>query len=60
MAARSPAKLTHFDARGRAHMVDVGAKAHTHRIAVASGRIDMRAATFRKVVAGTAQPATGD
>jgi cyclic pyranopterin phosphate synthase len=39
-------------------MVDVGAKARTHRVAVASGRIDMRAATFRKVVAGSA--AKGD
>jgi cyclic pyranopterin phosphate synthase len=36
-------------------MVDVGTKAHTHRIAVACGRIDMRAATFRKVAAGTAK-----
>lgn len=55
MAARSSAKLTHFDTRGRAHMVDVGGKARTHRIAVASGRIHMRAATFRKVATGTAK-----
>ena len=25
--------LTHFDAQGQAHMVDVGAKASTHRVA---------------------------
>ena len=31
--------LTHFDAQGQAHMVDVAAKAATHRIAIASGRI---------------------
>jgi cyclic pyranopterin phosphate synthase len=31
--------LTHFDAQGQAHMVDVGAKASTHRTAVATGRI---------------------
>lgn len=55
MAARSPAKLTHFDARGRAHMVDVGAKARTHRVAVASGRIEMRPATYRMLAAGTAK-----
>ena len=36
-------------------MVDVGAKAATHRIAVASGRIRMRAATFRLVAAGRAK-----
>src|SRR5690349_18213560 len=32
-------QLTHFDATGQAHMVDVGAKAETHRIAVATGSI---------------------
>jgi cyclic pyranopterin phosphate synthase len=36
-------------------MVDVGAKTATHRIAVASGRISMRPATFRLVVAGRAK-----
>jgi cyclic pyranopterin monophosphate synthase len=48
-------KLTHFDARGAAHMVDVGAKDATHRVAVASGRIAMNAATFRLVAAGRAK-----
>jgi cyclic pyranopterin monophosphate synthase len=48
-------KLTHFDAGGAAHMVDVGAKDATHRVAVASGRIEMNAATFRLVAAGRAK-----
>ena len=53
---RRPARrLTHFDPRGRAHMVDVGAKAQTHRVAVASGRIKMRPATLRRVAAGRAR-----
>jgi cyclic pyranopterin monophosphate synthase len=47
--------LTHFDAEGSAHMVDVGAKPATHRVAVASGRIRMRPATFRLVAAGRAK-----
>ncbi|HUL56253.1 MAG TPA: cyclic pyranopterin monophosphate synthase MoaC [Usitatibacter sp.] len=45
-------KLTHFDERGAAHMVDVGAKAETHRVAVASGEIRMKSATFRLVEKG--------
>jgi cyclic pyranopterin phosphate synthase len=48
-------KLTHFDRKGRAHMVDVGAKAETRRLAVASGRILMRPGTFRTVVEGDAR-----
>ena len=47
--------LTHFDAQGSAHMVDVGAKPATHRVAVASGRIRMRPATLRLIVAGRAK-----
>jgi cyclic pyranopterin phosphate synthase len=47
--------LTHFDARGGAHMVDVGEKASTHRVAVASGRIRMRPETLRMVAAGAAK-----
>ncbi len=34
-------KLTHIDSDGAAHMVDVGAKPDTHRVAIASGRIAM-------------------
>lgn len=45
--------LTHFDAAGQAHMVDVGDKAHTHRIAVARGRIRMLPATLDLVRSGT-------
>ncbi|MBK6360322.1 MAG: cyclic pyranopterin monophosphate synthase MoaC [Comamonadaceae bacterium] len=53
MPSTSP--LTHFDAQGQAHMVDVAAKADTHRIAVASGRIVMQADTLALVQAGTAR-----
>jgi cyclic pyranopterin phosphate synthase len=48
-------KLTHFDARGQAHMVDVGAKPRTERVAVASGRIEMRGATLTMVADGSAK-----
>ena len=51
-------RLTHFDRRGAAHMVDVGEKPSTHRVAVASGRIAMRPATFRLVASG--RSAKGD
>ena len=47
--------LTHFDAQGQAHMVDVGAKASTHRRAVAAGRIRMQPATLQIVESGTAK-----
>ena len=48
-------KLTHFDDRGAAHMVDVGEKASSHRVAIASGRIGMQRATFRLIAAGRAK-----
>jgi len=47
--------LTHFDADGQAHMVDVGAKSETRRVAVASGRIVMQPETFAMIRAGTAK-----
>ena len=47
--------LTHFDAQGQAHMVDVAAKAATHRIAIASGRIEMLPATMALIEADTAK-----
>ncbi|HTN50197.1 MAG TPA: cyclic pyranopterin monophosphate synthase MoaC [Burkholderiaceae bacterium] len=50
--------LTHFDDAGQAHMVDVGSKPATHRIAVARGRITMEPATLAVVRSGTA--AKGD
>ena len=46
-------KLTHFDNAGQAHMVDVGDKAHTHRIAIASGKITMLPDTFKMVQKGS-------
>lgn len=45
-------ELTHFDARGQAHMVDVGGKAETHRVAVASGLIRMQPATLKLIAEG--------
>ncbi|HEY1551161.1 MAG TPA: cyclic pyranopterin monophosphate synthase MoaC [Kofleriaceae bacterium] len=45
-------QLTHFDATGAAHMVPVGAKPETARIAIASGRIAMAPATAKLVRAG--------
>ena len=47
--------LTHFDAQGQAHMVDVGSKPATHRIAVATGRIEMLPATLALIESGTAK-----
>ncbi len=47
--------LTHFDAQGQAHMVDVGSKPTTDRKAVASGRIEMLPATLQLIQAGTAR-----
>ena len=46
-------ELTHFNEAGNAHMVDVGDKAVTHRVAVAAGEISMQPATFAMVAAGT-------
>jgi cyclic pyranopterin phosphate synthase len=45
-------KLTHFDRAGRAHMVEVGSKPETARVAVASGRVLMRAETARLIAGG--------
>jgi cyclic pyranopterin phosphate synthase len=50
--------LTHFDSAGQAHMVDVGDKPATHRVAVASGRISMLPETLQRVRTG--QAAKGD
>jgi cyclic pyranopterin phosphate synthase len=47
--------LTHFDAQGGAHMVDVGAKDETHRLARARGSIVMQPATFDLIRNGTAK-----
>lgn len=47
--------LTHFDATGQAHMVDVGAKQDTHRVAVAAGTIRMQPETLALIQSGTAK-----
>ena len=47
--------LTHFDAQGQAHMVDVAAKDITHRVARATGLIRMQPQTFRLVAQGQAK-----
>lgn len=52
-AAMNP--LTHFDEQGQAHMVDVGAKDHTRRVAVAQGSILMEAATLALILSGSAK-----
>ena len=52
-AASGP--LTHFDAAGQAHMVDVGAKAETARVARAGGHVRMAPATFALIKSGSAK-----
>ncbi|MBI5658561.1 MAG: cyclic pyranopterin monophosphate synthase MoaC [Nitrosomonadales bacterium] len=47
--------LTHFDQNGQAHMVNVGCKSETLRIAKASGSIRMNAGTLAMIVSGTAK-----
>jgi len=51
-------KLTHFDDSGNAHMVDVGAKGETERVAVAHARVTMKAATLKLI--GAKKAAKGD
>ena len=45
-------RLTHLDERGRAHMVDVGAKEITERVCVARADVHMAAATLDQIRAG--------
>ena len=47
--------LTHFDAAGHAHMVDIADKAVTHRVAVAQGSIRMKPETLALVKSGSAK-----
>ena len=47
--------LTHFDSQGQAHMVDVGDKAHTHRVARVQGAILMQADTLALIRNGNAK-----
>lgn len=46
-------KLSHFNKQGEAHMVDVGDKPVTHRIAIAGGSITMQAETLELIEMGT-------
>ncbi|MGA9254940.1 MAG: cyclic pyranopterin monophosphate synthase MoaC [Roseobacter sp.] len=48
-------KLTHFDAKGDAHMVDVGGKAITDRVAVARCNIKMLPQTYEIISEGRAE-----
>jgi len=52
--ARRASPLTHFDAQGQAHMVDVAAKQATHRVARARGSIRMQADTLELIASGRA------
>ena len=52
---KDAAQLTHFNAQGQAHMVDVAGKAATHRSATAHGRIVMLPATLALILAGNAK-----
>lgn len=47
--------LTHFDADGKAHMVDVSGKDITHRIAIATGHVQMGQAAFDLISSGQAK-----
>ena len=55
MSGPKSTDLTHFDDQGHAHMVDVGAKAVTDRIATAEGRIVMTVATLGLITQGRAK-----
>jgi cyclic pyranopterin phosphate synthase len=48
-------ELTHFDTQGRAHMVDVGEKTETRRLARAGGRIVMQPETLRMIQSGSSK-----
>jgi cyclic pyranopterin monophosphate synthase len=50
--AGTAGRLTHLDTQGRARMVDVGAKAITERVAVASATLRMQPATLRRIQSG--------
>ena len=45
-------EFTHFNERGEAHMVDVGDKAVTRRVAIAAGQIHMKKSTFEHLQSG--------
>ncbi|MCL4170082.1 UNVERIFIED_CONTAM: hypothetical protein GTU68_046089 [Idotea baltica] len=45
-------KLSHFNQSGDAHMVNVGAKEVTHRVAISTGRIEMLNTTLEHILSG--------
>ena len=49
------AEFTHFDSDGNAHMVNVGNKANTNRVAIVKGHIKMLPKTLAMIAEGTAQ-----
>ena len=55
MAVPTPSSLTHFDAQGQAHMVDVAEKAETQRVARATGTIRMKPETLALIESGSAK-----
>ena len=55
MPQKTPDTLSHFDAQGQAHMVDVSTKDITSRIATAAAWIKMSPETLAQVTAGTAK-----
>ena len=55
MARKASPALTHIDAAGQAHMVDVSAKAATERMAVAEGRVVMGRSTLDLIASGNAK-----
>ncbi|MBI3702175.1 MAG: cyclic pyranopterin monophosphate synthase MoaC [Afipia sp.] len=54
-ASKSTSALTHIDAKGEAHMVDVSAKADTERTAIAEGTVVMTAKTLAIIEKGNAK-----
>ena len=51
MPEKTPSNLTHFNAQGQVHMVDISDKEITHRVAVARGQINMLPETLEKIKA---------
>ena len=49
------AEFTHFDTDGNAHMVDVGSKADTKRIAIVKGHIKMQPKTLAMIANGASK-----
>ena len=52
-------KLTHFDSEGQAHMVDIGGKNDTERVAIATGSIRMTPSTLQLILEGSAKTIVG-